>query len=67
MVLAVKSQEIILTGDIDTHTKPVIKRSQRAFAENYNTKNCAIVPLICHDGVVGVRDLLALLAAWGPC
>lgn len=57
MVLAVKSQEIILTGDIDTHTKPVIKRSQRAFAENYNTANCAIVPLICHDGVVGVLNL----------
>jgi len=57
MVLAVKSQELILTGDIDTHKKPVIKRSQRAFAENYNTANCAIVPLICHSGVVGVLNL----------
>ena len=57
MVLAVKSQELILTGDIDTHRKPVIKRSQRAFAENYRTTNCAIVPLICHDGVVGVLNL----------
>jgi diguanylate cyclase (GGDEF)-like protein len=57
MVLAVKSQELIMTGDIDTHRKPVIKRSQRAFAENYRTTNCAIVPLICHDGVVGVLNL----------
>ncbi|UCD51480.1 MAG: sensor domain-containing diguanylate cyclase [Phycisphaerales bacterium] len=57
MVLAVKSRELILTGDIDTHRKPVIKRSQRAFAENYRTTNCAIVPLICHDGVVGVLNL----------
>lgn len=57
MVLAVKSQELILTGDIDTHRKPIIKRSQRAFAENYSTTNCAIVPLICHDGVVGVLNL----------
>jgi len=57
MVLAVKSRELILTGDIDTHRKPVIKRSQRAFAENYNTANCAIVPLVCHDGVVGVLNL----------
>jgi diguanylate cyclase (GGDEF)-like protein len=57
MVLAVKSRELILTGDIDTYTKPVIKRSQRAFAENYATTNCAIVPLVCHDRVVGVLNL----------
>lgn len=57
MVLAVKSKELILTGDIDTYTKPIIKRSQRAFAENYNTTNCAIVPLVCHDRVVGVLNL----------
>ena len=57
MVLAVKSKELILTGDIDTHKKPVIRRSQRAFAGNYQTKNCAIVPLICHDRVVGVLNL----------
>jgi diguanylate cyclase (GGDEF)-like protein len=57
MVVAVKSKELILTGDIDTYGRPVIKRSQRAFAENYATTNCAIVPLICHDGVVGVLNL----------
>jgi diguanylate cyclase (GGDEF)-like protein len=57
MVLAVKSKELILTGDIDTYTRPVIKRSQRAFAENYRTTNCAIVPLVCHDRVVGVFNL----------
>jgi diguanylate cyclase (GGDEF)-like protein len=57
MVVAVKSKELILTGDIDTYSRPIIKRSQRAFAENYSTTNCAIVPLICHDGVVGVLNL----------
>jgi diguanylate cyclase (GGDEF)-like protein len=57
MTLAVKSKELILIGDIDTHRKPVIKRSQRAFAEHYSTRNCAIVPLICHDRVVGVLNL----------
>ncbi len=57
MVIAVKSKELILTGDIDTYSRPVIKRSQRAFAENYMTTNCAIVPLICHEGVVGVLNL----------
>jgi diguanylate cyclase (GGDEF)-like protein len=57
MTLAVKSKELILVGDIDTHNKPIIRRSQRAFAENYTTSNCAIVPLICHDRVVGVLNL----------
>lgn len=57
MVLAVRSKELILTGNIDTYSKPVIKRSQRAFAENYTTTNCAIVPLVCHDRVVGVLNL----------
>lgn len=57
MVMAVKSGHIILVGDIDTHKKPVIRRSQRAFAENYKTKNCIIVPLICQDRVVGVLNL----------
>jgi diguanylate cyclase (GGDEF)-like protein len=57
MVMAVKGKELILTGNIDTHTQPVIRRSQRAFAENYATTNCAIVPLICHERVVGVLNL----------
>jgi len=57
MVMAVKSKRIILVGDIDTHQKPVIRRSQRAFAENYKTKNCIIVPLLCQDRVVGVLNL----------
>jgi len=57
MVMAIRSKELILVPDIDTHKKPIIKKSQRAFAENYETKNCAIVPLICHDRVVGVLNL----------
>lgn len=57
MVMAVKSRGLILTGNIDTHTKPVIRRSQRTYAENYETRNCAIAPLICHGRVVGVLNL----------
>jgi diguanylate cyclase (GGDEF)-like protein len=57
MVMAVQSKELILVGDIDTHKKPVIRKSQRVFSENYRTNNCAIVPLICQDRVVGVLNL----------
>ena len=57
MVMALRSKELILVGNIDTHKKPVIRKSQRTFAENYKTKNCAIVPLICQDRVVGVLNL----------
>ena len=57
MVMAVRSKELILVGNIDTHKKPIIRKSQRAFAGNYKTNNCAIVPLICQDRVVGVLNL----------
>jgi diguanylate cyclase (GGDEF)-like protein len=57
MVMAVRSKELIMAGDIDTHKKPIIRKSQRAFAKNYKTKNCAIAPLICQDRVVGVLNL----------
>lgn len=57
MVMAVRSKELILVGDIDSHRRPIIRKSQRAFAGNYKTNNCAIVPLICQDRVVGVLNL----------
>lgn len=57
MVMAVRSKELLLVGDIDTHKKPIIRKSQRVFSRNYKTKNCAIVPLICQDRVVGVLNL----------
>ena len=57
MVMAVRSKRLLLVGDIDTHQRPIIKKSQRAFAENYRTNNCVIAPLICQDRVVGVLNL----------
>jgi len=57
MTMAVRSKELILVRNIDTHKRPIIRKSQRAFAENYQTNNCAIVPLICQDRVVGVLNL----------
>jgi diguanylate cyclase (GGDEF)-like protein len=57
MVMAVRSKELIQVRDIDTHKRPVIRKSQRAFAEHYETANCIIAPLICQDRVVGVLNL----------
>jgi diguanylate cyclase (GGDEF)-like protein len=57
MVMAVRSKQLILVSDIDTHQEPRIKKSQRAFAENYRTNNCVIAPLICQERVVGVLNL----------
>jgi len=57
MVMAVRSKKLILVGDIDTHKKPIIRKSQRAFVKNYKTNNCIIAPLICQDRVVGILNL----------
>jgi diguanylate cyclase (GGDEF)-like protein len=57
MVMAVRSKGIILTEDIDSHKKPIIRKSQRRFLENYRTKSCLILPLVCQDRVVGVLNL----------
>ncbi len=57
MVVAVRSKTLIQVRDIDTHKRPIIRKSQRAFAKNYQTSNCIIAPLICQDKVVGVLNL----------
>ena len=61
MVMAVRSKELILVPNIEIHKKPVIRKSQRVFAENYRTNSCAIVPLICQDRVVGVLNLADIM------
>jgi len=55
--MAVRSKKLIMVGNIETHVEPIIKKSQRIFAENYKTKNCVIAPLVCQDRVVGVLNL----------
>lgn len=57
MVMAARSKELILTADISTHKKPIVRKSHRNFAHNYRNQTCAIVPLICQDQVVGVLNL----------
>ncbi|MDD5326393.1 MAG: sensor domain-containing diguanylate cyclase [Phycisphaerae bacterium] len=57
MVVAVRSKMLVQIRDIDSHKRPIIRKSQRAFSGNYETKNCIIAPLICHEKVVGVLNL----------
>jgi diguanylate cyclase (GGDEF)-like protein len=57
MAMAVRSKELILIRNIDTHNRPIIRKSQRTFSEHYTTNNCVVVPLICQDRVVGVLNL----------
>ena len=57
MIMAVTSKELILTDDIDSFRKPVIRKSHRIYSKNYQTNNCAITPLICQHNVVGVLNL----------
>jgi len=63
MVMAVRSRQVIMVGNIDTHKQPVIKKSQRAFSDNYKTNSCAIVPLVCQNRVVGVLNLADKMGA----
>jgi len=57
MVAAVRSKELMLVNDVDTHNRPIIQKTQRAFSDNYHTKSCIIAPLICHSRVIGVLNL----------
>ncbi len=57
MVTAVRTKHLLLVDDIDTHNRPIIRKSQRQFATNYKTKSCVIAPLICQGRVIGVLNL----------
>lgn len=57
MAMAAQSKKLIHISDIDAHKEPTIKKSQRPFAENYGTKNCLIIPLLCQERVVGILNL----------
>jgi diguanylate cyclase (GGDEF)-like protein len=54
MVMAARCKQMIVVTDIDLHTKPIIRHSQRPYSKNYQTKNCIITPLICQEKVIGV-------------
>ncbi|MEN8127652.1 MAG: sensor domain-containing diguanylate cyclase [Planctomycetota bacterium] len=57
MVAAVRSKELLVVDDVESHKAPNIHNTQRFFSENYQTKACIIAPLICHGRVVGVLNL----------
>ena len=63
MVMAVRSKELILIDNIETHTKPFIRKSQRRFATNYKSGNCIIAPLLCQGRVEGVLNLSDKISA----
>jgi diguanylate cyclase (GGDEF)-like protein len=57
MVMAVRSRELLIINDIETHTKPLIRKSHRRFASNYKNNSCVIAPLLCQGRVEGVLNL----------
>lgn len=57
MVTAVRSKELLIIDDVESHKTPNMSHTQRTFSRNYKTKSCIIAPLICHGQVVGVLNL----------
>ena len=57
MVAAVRSKELLVIDDVESHNSPKIKKTQRFFSQNYQTKACIIAPLICHGRVVGALNM----------
>jgi len=57
MIVAVRSRELLLINDIETHERPNISKTRRDFSRNYKTQSCIIAPLICHGRVVGALNL----------
>jgi len=57
MVAAVRSKELLIIDDVESHKTPNIYNTQRFFSQNYQTKACIIAPLICHGRVVGALNM----------
>jgi diguanylate cyclase (GGDEF)-like protein len=57
MVVVAKSGKLLHIKDIDAQAELDIKKSQRPYSDNYGTKNCIIIPLLCQEKVVGVLNL----------
>jgi len=63
MATAVRSKDLMLIENVDTHKRPRIKKSQRPYSTNYRSNSCIIAPLICHGRVEGVLNLAEKLDA----
>ncbi len=57
MIKAIRSKDLIIIENIDSHKTPVISKKSRKFLKNYQSSNCIIAPLICHNRVVGVLNI----------
>jgi diguanylate cyclase (GGDEF)-like protein len=56
-IRAIRSNDLIIIENIDSHKTPVISKKSRKFLKNYQSNNCIIAPLICHNRVVGVLNI----------
>lgn len=63
MIKAVRSKDLVMIENIESHKSPVISASNRKFAKNYHSGTCIIAPLICHNRVVGVLNLADKIGA----
>ncbi len=57
MVMAIRSKQLLTIADFNEQHKLIIRKSQRAFADNYQTDSCIIAPLLCQERVIGVMNL----------
>ncbi|MGB8226736.1 MAG: GAF domain-containing protein, partial [Sedimentisphaerales bacterium] len=60
MIKAVKSKALIVVKNIKSST---ISKQNYKFVESYQSNNCIIAPLICHNRVVGVLNLADKIGA----
>ncbi len=63
MIKAVKSKKLIALKNIEDHKSPIISKSNRKFAKNYQSNTCIIAPLICQNRVVGILNLADKIGA----
>jgi len=63
MATAVRSKNLMLVGNLDTHKLPRIRKSQRPYSANYKSNSCIIAPLICHGRIEGVLNFTDKLDA----
>ncbi|MBN1787819.1 MAG: sensor domain-containing diguanylate cyclase [Sedimentisphaerales bacterium] len=57
MIKAIRTNNLVIIENIDHHKTQVFSKTNRKFPKNYQSDNCIIAPLICHNRVVGVLNI----------